>query len=194
MQPSFLLHRLLLAYFFTLQSCVPHTSKSLGKLNCLFHSKIAVCAFCILILYNNFHWYFGCRTKKMAPLPPPPNVRRSNRASLPNTILMYRREIIRENFCKTAVQTTKKKLNDKFTAIKSKLSAKVQNKNKSKSNTPKQQKKRDTDGPTKQTKQLNGMVGANTLPPSTLDDELTDGKMDTTDKMGIPKSFGNFFR
>lgn len=140
----------------------------------------------------------------MAPLPPPPpNVRRSNRASLPNTILMYRRQIIRENFCKTAVQTTKKNLNDKLSAIKSKLSAKVQNKNKSKSNTPKQQKKPDTDGQTIQTKQLNGtvcsqndgnMVGAKILSPSTLDDEFTDGKKDTTDELGIPKSFGNFFR
>lgn len=141
-----------------------------------------------------------CSTKKMAPQPPL-NVRRSSRASLPDTYLMYRRQIIRENFCKTAVQTIKKKPNGKFTAIKSKISAKVQNKNYN--NT---KKKQYIDRQTKQTKLLNGngcsdsggddnTADALTLPPPTFDDELTSDKTEkldeTTDETGIPKSFGN---
>lgn len=141
----------------------------------------------------------------MAPRPPPPppssNVRRSNRASLPNTYLLYRREIIRENFCKTAIQTAKKKLNGNCAVIKSKLSAKVQSKSRTTSN-----KKRYTDLQTKQTKLLNGnccsesggsddTADAQTLSPSAFNDELTGGKMekldDTPEEMDIPKRFGN---
>lgn len=134
----------------------------------------------------------------MAP-PPLIKVRRSNRASLPNTHLLYRRQIIRENFCKTAVQTTKKKPNGKFSAIKLKTSAKVQNKN---YNT---KKKQCIDHQTKQTKLLNGnscsgssggdnSSDALTSPPPTFDDELATDKMEkldnTTNETGIPKSFG----
>lgn len=143
----------------------------------------------------------------MAPLPKPPpspNVRRSSRASLPNTVLMYRRQMIRENFCKTAVQTTKKQLNAKLSAIKSKLSAKVQNK--SKSNSSSNQKKPHTDRESKQPRQLNrnrngsvcsgsdDMADAQTKPPPTLDAEFADIKTEksdnTTDETAIPKSFG----
>lgn len=63
----------------------------------------------------------------------PPNVRRSKRSILPNTFLMYRRQIIRENFFKSA----KKKPNGKIiSAMKSKITPKVQKKSKKKANPP----------------------------------------------------------
>lgn len=136
---------------------------------------------------------------------PSPNLRRSNRASLPDTYLMYRREIIRENFCKTAVQTAKKKLNGNYSTIKSKLSAKVQIKSNS---TSSNKKLRYSDRQTKRTKLLNGnscsesgvsddMPDEQTLSPPTFDDGVTGGKtekLDTMDQMDVPKSFGNFLR
>lgn len=144
----------------------------------------------------------------MAPLPPPPpqNVRRSKRASLPNTYLLYRRQIIRENFCKTAVQISKKKLNGKLSAIKSESSTKIQNKSNGKSNN---KKKRSADRQTKQTKVLNGngcnsssgtdnLADAQRLPQPAFDDGLTGIKEekldDTTEETIIPKSFGNCLR
>lgn len=147
----------------------------------------------------------------MAPRPPPPpspNVRRSNRASLPDTYLMYRREIIRETFCKTAVQTAKKKLKSNCAPIKSKLSAKVQSKSKSKSKSKSignNRKQRYINRQTKPTKQLNGSscgngddtADAQRLSPSAFNDGLIDSKKekldDTMDEASIPNRFGNYF-
>lgn len=115
----------------------------------------------------------------------PPNLRRSNRACLPNSHLNYRRQIIRENFCQTALRLAKKKLNGKISVVKSKISTKLQ-KNKEQQHQSRQKN---------QTKQLNGNGGSDgrsdgsdivkTLPASSIFDDFT-----TTDT-DIPKSFGN---
>lgn len=145
------------------------------------------------------------------PLPPlpSPNVRRSNRASLPDTYLMYRREIIREKFCKTAVQTPKKKLNVSRTAIKSKFSAKVQSKSKngSKRISCNNRKQRYVNRQTKLTKPLSNRssCGESGEGDDTADAQkfsapaFTDGLIeskkekldDTMDEASIPKRFGN---
>lgn len=140
--------------------------------------------------------------------PAPPNVRRSNRESLPNTILLYRRQMIRENFCKTTVRSIKKKPNGKLSTIKAKKTTKAGRVNNNKQNNKKKKPKQRNNRPTKRLngnrnriRNRNGVQNDRDdtadaqMSPALIFDELTHGKTekldDTTDTSDVPNSFGN---
>lgn len=140
----------------------------------------------------------------------PSNVRRSGRASLPDTHLLYRRQMIRENFCITTGRSIQKRPSDRLSTIKPNRPAKVQkskNKNKKKKKPPPAQQPKRTNRQTKHSNANRNMNGNgiqdsgsddgdsdDQTSPEPIFDEFISAKTeklsDTNETPDVPKSFG----